>query len=134
MHFLQAAPPGGVARRSSRSGASAAGQVSQCVARSGSGRANLRLTEPQSADLGALLTRPPGPHLWPDDVDLGRWLGHGAKSRLTKVAPTLVVEVAADLPLRPGQWRHPLLYVQHRPDLDPPDVDPIDTDAGQAAR
>ena len=94
----------------------------------------VRLTEPQSADLGALLTRPPGPHLWPDDVDLGRWLGHGAKSRLTKVAPTLVVEVAADLPLRPGQWRHPLLYVQHRPDLDPPDVDPIDTDAGQAAR
>lgn len=94
----------------------------------------VRLTERQSAELGALFTRPQGSHPWPDDVGIGRWPNHEIKSPLTKVAPVIVVEVAADRSVQPGQWRYPLLYVRHRPDLDPFDIDPIETDSGPAWR
>src|SRR3712207_7181456 len=44
---------------------------------------------------------------------------------LTKVEPTVVVEVSADVALQAGRFRHPLRYLRHRPDLEPADVAPM---------
>jgi ATP-dependent DNA ligase len=82
------------------------------------------LTAQLSADLGAVLEPAEEDHPWPDEIGVGRWSKTGATVPLTKVAPTVVVEVAADAALQAGQWRHGLRLVRRRPDLTPADVDP----------
>jgi len=80
------------------------------------------LTAEQSVALGAVL-RPSGArHPWPDEFTSYRWGGKDSKKPLTKVSPTVVVEVAADAALQGGQWRHALRYVRLRADLRPEDV------------
>jgi ATP-dependent DNA ligase len=80
------------------------------------------LTAPQSAALAAAL-RPAAPdHPWPDEIGVGRWAKSGQTVALTKVEPSIVVEVAADAALQAGQWRHGLRFVRIRPDLRPTDV------------
>lgn len=84
------------------------------------------LTTAQSAELAALL-RPARPrHPWPDEVSSQRWGGRDSRKPLTKVEPTVVVEVSADAALQAGQWRHPLRMVRPRADLDPADVEQLD--------
>jgi hypothetical protein len=41
----------------------------------------------------------------------------------------VVVEVAADLAVQAGQWRHALRLLRYRADLTPGDVDTVDTAA-----
>jgi hypothetical protein len=84
------------------------------------------LTAEQSAALGAVLRPAGGRHPWPDEITSYRWGGKDSKKPLTKVRPTVVVEVAADAALQAGQWRHVLRYIRHRPDLQPADVDTLD--------
>jgi len=83
------------------------------------------LSAHQSADLGAVLQPAMKDHPWPDEIGVGRWSKAGATVPLSKVAPTVVVEVAADAALQAGQWRHGLRLIRRRPDLDPADVDQI---------
>jgi ATP-dependent DNA ligase len=83
------------------------------------------LTAAQSAALAAVL-RPAGPdHPWPDEIGVGRWAKSGATVALTKVDPSVVIEVSADAALQAGQWRHGLRFVRPRPDLLPSDVPPV---------
>jgi hypothetical protein len=84
------------------------------------------LSAQQSSDLGAVLEPAEDDHPWPDEIGVGRWSSTGATVRLTKVAPTVVVEVAADAALQAGQWRRGLWLVRRRPDLTPADVAPAD--------
>jgi ATP-dependent DNA ligase len=84
------------------------------------------LSAQQSADLGAVLEPAGDDHPRPDEIGVGRWSKAGATVPLTKVAPTIVVEVAADAALQAGQWRHGPRLVRRRPDLTPADVDPAD--------
>jgi ATP-dependent DNA ligase len=81
------------------------------------------LTVAQSADLGAVLQPAAQDHPWPDQIGVGRWSKTAATMPLTKVTPTVVVEVATDAALQAGQWRHGLRYLRRRPDVDPADVD-----------
>ena len=83
------------------------------------------LSAVQSADLGAVLQPAAADHPWPDEIGVGRWSKTGATVPLTKVAPTVVVEVAADAARQAGQWRHGLRLLRRRPDLDPADVDQV---------
>jgi hypothetical protein len=49
-------------------------------------------------------------HLWPDTIAAGHF-GNSDKVLLTKMKPTLVVEVAVDAALHAGgRYRHPLRY------------------------
>ncbi len=84
------------------------------------------LSARQAADLGAVLEPADADHPWPDEIGAGRWQKVGATVPLTKVAPTVVVEVAADAARQSGQWRHGLRLVRRHPDIDPADVDPAD--------
>jgi hypothetical protein len=72
------------------------------------------LSAQQSSDLGAVLEPAEDDHPWPDEIGVGRWSSTGATVRLTKVAPTVVVEVAADAALQAGQWRRGL-WISPRP-------------------
>lgn len=83
------------------------------------------LTPRQSAELGAVLQPARGGHPWPDEITSYRWGGKDSRKSLTKVEPLVVVEVTADAALQAGQWRHPLRYVRHRPDLQPDNVDAL---------
>lgn len=72
------------------------------------------------------LLAPAGPgHPWPDELSEGR-LGHYGKSRvpITKVEPSLVVEVSADSAFDHGRWRHVTTFVRPRPDLSPAEAAP----------
>lgn len=83
------------------------------------------LSPAHSAALGVAL-RPAGPdHPWPDEIGSGRWGGKSDKVRLTKVDPSVVVEVSADAALQGGRWRHPLRMVRVRADMDPSDVEQL---------
>ena len=64
-------------------------------------------------------------HPWPDRIGTGRFGGGRLSVPLTRVAPTVVVEVSADAALQAGVFRHPLRYVRVRPDLQPDDLPPI---------
>jgi hypothetical protein len=81
------------------------------------------LSARQSADLGSMLEPAVADHPWPDEIGVGRWSKPAASVPLTKVAPTVVVEVAADAAVQTGQWRHGLRLIRRRPDLDPADVE-----------
>jgi ATP-dependent DNA ligase len=83
------------------------------------------LSPAQSAELAAVLT-PAGPdHPWPDRIGTGRFGGGRLSVALTRVEPTVVVEISADAALQAGVFRHPLRFVRIRPDLHPEDVDPL---------
>ena len=70
--------------------------------------------------------RPPvQEHPWPTEIGSGR-LGHwgGGPTAVTRVEPTLVVEVSADTAVEQGRWRHLTRFVRTRPDLSPDEVSP----------
>ncbi|WP_222271843.1 ATP-dependent DNA ligase [Modestobacter marinus] len=79
----------------------------------------------QAAGLAAVLTPAGREHPWPDRIGTGRFGGGRLSVPLTKVEPSLVVEVSADAALHAGVFRHPLRFVRTRPDLTPDDVPPI---------
>jgi hypothetical protein len=79
----------------------------------------------QSAELGAVLTPAGNDHPWPDRIGTGRFGGGKLSVPLTRVDPTVVVEISADAALQAGVFRHPLRYVRVRPDLVPADLPPI---------
>ncbi|MGY1803106.1 ATP-dependent DNA ligase [Blastococcus sp. SYSU D00922] len=79
----------------------------------------------QSAELAAVLSPPEGQHPWPDRIGTGRFGGGRLSVALTRVDPTVVVEVSADAALQAGVFRHPLRFVRVRSDLRPEDLPPI---------
>lgn len=83
------------------------------------------LNPQQSAELAAVLAPPAGEHPWPDRIGTGRFGGGRLSVALTRVDPTVVVEVSADAALQAGVFRHPLRFVRVRADLHPEDLPPI---------
>jgi ATP-dependent DNA ligase len=83
------------------------------------------LTPRQSAELAAVLTPATADHPWPDRIGTGAFGGGKLSVPLTRVDPTVVVEISADAALQAGVFRHPLRFVRIRPDLHPDDVQPI---------
>lgn len=77
------------------------------------------LSRNESAALGALLRRT-GDHPWPAELS-ARELGRFSRQPLavTRVTPTVVVEVEADTAFEHGRWRHLTRYRRVRLDLDP---------------
>ena len=49
-------------------------------------------------------------------------LGGGRRLPVTRVDPTLVVEIHADSAFEYGRWRHLTRYIRLRPDLTPAQV------------
>jgi ATP-dependent DNA ligase len=83
------------------------------------------LSPRQAAELARVLT-PAGPgHPWPQRIGTGRFGGGRLSVELTRVEPTVVVEISADAALQAGVFRHPLRYVRVRPDLRPDDLPPL---------
>lgn len=69
------------------------------------------LTATESADVAALLVRADEGHPWP--LELGtRQLGRFSRApvAITRVVPTVIVEVEADTAFEHGQWRHLTRY------------------------
>ena len=79
----------------------------------------------QAAELAAVLAPAGDDHPWPERIGTGRFGGGKLAVALTRVDPTVVVEVSADAALQAGVFRHPLRYVRVRPDLRPEDLDPL---------
>jgi ATP-dependent DNA ligase len=81
------------------------------------------LTRQQRSVTKPLLNPAPVTHPWPDDLSEGK-LGHFGKQRIliTKVEPTLVVEVSADSAFEHGRWRHITKFIRPRPDLTPDEL------------
>jgi ATP-dependent DNA ligase len=83
------------------------------------------LSPGQGAELAAVLA-PAGPdHPWPERIGTGRFGGGRMSVTITRVQPTVVVEISADVALQAGVFRHPLRYVRVRPDLRPDDLPPL---------
>ena len=80
------------------------------------------LSPAQAAELAAVLEAAGPDHPWPDRIGTGRFGGGRLSVPLTKVRPTVVVEVSADAALQAGVFRHPMRFVRVRPDLAPDDV------------
>jgi ATP-dependent DNA ligase len=83
------------------------------------------LSPAQAEELAAALTPAGADHPWPDRIGTGRFGGGRLSVPLTKVQPTVVVEVSADAALQAGVFRHPMRYLRIRPDLHPGDLPPI---------
>jgi ATP-dependent DNA ligase len=83
------------------------------------------LSPAQSAELGAALRPADDGHPWPDRIGTGRFGGGRLSVPLTRVDPSVVVEVSADAALQAGVFRHPLRFVRVRPDLEPGDLPSI---------
>jgi ATP-dependent DNA ligase len=83
------------------------------------------LSPRQSAELAAVLASAGEDHPWPPRIGTGRFGGGKLSVPLTRVQPTVVVEVSADAALQAGVFRHPLRYVRLRPDLRPDDLTPL---------
>ncbi|TFV62568.1 UNVERIFIED_ORG: ATP-dependent DNA ligase [Bacillus sp. AZ43] len=83
------------------------------------------LSPRQSEELAAVLTPATGDHPWPERIGTGRFGGGRLSVALTRVEPTVVVEVSADAALQAGVFRHPLRFVRVRPDLEPADLPPM---------
>ena len=80
------------------------------------------LNPAQSRELAAVLEPGAAEHPWPDEIGNARWAkasSGASKVPLTKVDPTVVVEVSADAALLAGAWRHPLRYLRIRAELSP---------------
>jgi ATP-dependent DNA ligase len=82
------------------------------------------LKPPEQATIAPLLTPAGDKHPWPDEISEGR-LGHYGKAKvaLTRVEPTLVVEISADCAIEYGRWRHVVKFIRARPDLSPQEID-----------
>ena len=83
------------------------------------------LTPRQSAELAAVLGPAGEDHPWPDRIGTGRFGGGRLSVPLTRVDPSVVVEVSADAALQAGVFRHPLRFVRVRGDLRPEDLPPF---------
>jgi ATP-dependent DNA ligase len=83
------------------------------------------LSPRQAEELAAVLTPAGADHPWPDRIGTGRFGGGRLSVPLTKVAPTVVVEVSTDAALQAGVFRHPMRYLRVRADLRPEDVAPL---------
>ncbi|WP_142028208.1 ATP-dependent DNA ligase [Blastococcus colisei] len=79
----------------------------------------------QSAELAAVLTPASDGHPWPERIGTGAFGGGRLSVAVTRVAPTVVVEVSADAALQADVFRHPLRFVRIRADLRPDDLPPI---------
>jgi hypothetical protein len=84
----------------------------------------------QAAQLAAVLTPARAGHPWPDEITSYRWGGPDSKKPLTKVDPTVVVEVTADAATQAGRARHGMRYVRIRPDLRPDDLPVLTGEVG----
>jgi ATP-dependent DNA ligase len=82
------------------------------------------LSPAQAAELAAVLTPAGADHPWPERIGTGAFGGGRLSVALTRVEPSVVVEVSADAALQAGVFRHPLRFVRVRPDLEPGDVPP----------
>jgi ATP-dependent DNA ligase len=82
------------------------------------------LSRIQRESLAAVLQPALSSHPWPNEIGTGHF-GGGDTVAITRVEPTVVVEVSADTALQGGRFRHPLRFVRHRPDLQPDDVPPM---------
>src|SRR4051794_3260219 len=83
------------------------------------------LSPRQAAELAGVLA-PAGPgHPWPERIGTGRFGGGPLSVALTRVEPTVVVEVSTDAALQAGVFRHPVRYLRVRADLLPEDVPPL---------
>ena len=76
----------------------------------------------QAAELAAVLSPASGTHPWPERIGTGRFGGGRLSVALTRVEPSVVVEVSADAALQAGVFRHPLRFVRVRHDLRPDDL------------
>jgi ATP-dependent DNA ligase len=83
------------------------------------------LSPRQAAELASLILPAGDDHPWPDRIGTGRFGGGRLSVPLTKVEPSVVVEVSADAALQAGVFRHPVRYVRVRADLRPEDVPPL---------
>jgi len=75
------------------------------------------LSASESAELGAVLVGAED-HPWPPELS-SRQLGRFSRDpvAITRVVPTVVVEVDADTAFEHGRWRHLTRYRRIRPDL-----------------
>jgi len=71
----------------------------------------------QSRELSRFLVAADADHPWPETVAASRFGGGRDRLGLTRVAPTVVVEVAADAAREFGVWRHGLRMLRCRPDM-----------------
>ncbi|MCU1668654.1 MAG: ATP-dependent ligase [Blastococcus sp.] len=83
------------------------------------------LSPRQSTELAAVLTAPTTAHPWPERIGTGAFGGGKLSVPLTRVDPSVVVEVSADAALQAGVFRHPLRFVRVRADLRADDLPPI---------
>jgi ATP-dependent DNA ligase len=83
------------------------------------------LSAEQAAELAAVLTPAGADHPWPERIGTGRFGGGRLSVPLTRVQPSVVVEVSADAALQAGVFRHPMRFVRVRADLRPEDVAPL---------
>lgn len=84
------------------------------------------LSRAQSRALAAVLTHAAGDHPWPDSIAATRFGGARDRIELTRVEPTVVVEVAADAARDHGVWRHGLRSIRLRADLTVSDLTILD--------
>jgi ATP-dependent DNA ligase len=83
------------------------------------------LSPRQAAELAEALTPAGRDHPWPERIGTGRFGGGRLTVALTRVEPTVVVEISADAALQAGVFRHPMRYLRVRADLRPEDVPPL---------
>jgi len=84
------------------------------------------LTRAQSRALSAVLTTAGVDHPWPASVTATRFGGARDRVALTRVDPTVIVEVAADAAREYGVWRHGLRSIRLRADLTVSDLAILD--------
>ena len=80
------------------------------------------LSPRQAAELATVLRPAAETHPWPERIGTGRFGGGRLSVPLTRVEPSVVVEVSVDAALQAGVFRHPLRFLRVRPDLRPDDV------------
>ena len=84
------------------------------------------LSRAQSRALAAVLTAVAVDHPWPDSIAATRFGGTRDRIALTRVEPTVIVEVAADAAREYGVWRHGLRSIRLRADLTVSDLAVLD--------
>lgn len=84
------------------------------------------LSRAQSRALAAVLTAVAVDHPWPDSIAATRFGGATDRVALTRVDPTVIVEVAADAAREYGVWRHGLRSIRLRADLTVSDLGILD--------
>ncbi len=81
-----------------------------------------QLTDRHVRALATHLTPAAPGHPWPDRMLANRFSPGRDRVTLTKVEPTLIIEVAADSARQDTGWRHALRYLRLRTDLTPKDL------------